>query len=238
MIMNWIGRVFGAKDPSHEAELLLARAARADLPAVLSSMAEAVDSLSAELDRARRYNHAMSVVVLSASPIADVVEHPNGNGNGNGNGSPPHGTLESASLETSLPQVVSLLAAGVLRDVVRKSDIVCYWPSENRFVLALAESDVHSGRKALRRIEELFRSRLRLNVHAGLARFPDDGLTLDALVSKAGIRALEGPSTRRPANGANANGANGANGNGGNGNGRIAARAMRAAEAHEESVTP
>jgi len=215
MIMNWIGRVFGAKHPSHEAEMLLARAARADLPAVLSSMAEAVDSLSAELDRARRYNHALSVVVLSASPVTEVAEHQNGNGT--------HGTLETASLETSLPQVVSLLAAGVLRDVVRKSDIVCYWPSENRFVLALAESDVHSGRKALRRIEELFRSRLRLTVHAGLARFPDDGLTLDALVTRAGVRALEGPSTRRPANG----------------NGRVEPRAeLNAAEAHEESVTP
>ncbi len=199
MIMNWIGRVFGAKDPSHEAELLLSRAPRADLPAVLSTMAEAVDSLSAELDRARRYNHSLSVVVLSASPLMELVEHRDGHPNGN----------EAAALETSLPQVVSLLAAGVLRDVVRKSDIVCYWPSENRFVLALAESDVHSGGKALRRFEELFRSRLRLNVHAGLARFPDDGLTLDALVSKAGIRALEGPSTRRPANGKG-----GANGNG------------------------
>jgi hypothetical protein len=193
MIMNWIGRVFGAKDPSHEAELLIARTARADLPAVLSSMAEAVDSLSAELDRARRYNHSLSVVVLSANPATVVPDHQNGT----------DGTMEGAALETSLPQVVSLLAAGVLRDVVRKSDIVCYWPSENRFVLALAEADVQSGRKALRRIEELFRSRLRLNVHAGLARFPDDGLTLDALVSKAGIRALEGPSTRRPANVAN-----------------------------------
>jgi hypothetical protein len=191
MIMNWIGRVFGAKDPSHEAELLLTRAARADLPAVLSSMADAVESLSAELDRARRYNHSLSIVVLSASPITETTEQKDG----------APGAIDGAALETSLPQVVSLLAAGVLRDVVRKSDIVCYWPSENRFVLALAESDVHSGRKALRRIEELFRSRLRLNVHAGLARFPDDGLTLDALVSRAGIRALEGPSTRRPANG-------------------------------------
>jgi hypothetical protein len=231
MIMNWIGRVFGAKDPSHEAELLLSRAARADLPAVLSSMAEAVDSLSAELDRARRYNHSLSVVVLSASPIPEVAEHRNGSS----------GTIESASLETSLPQVVSLLAAGVLRDVVRKSDIVCYWPSENRFVLALAESDVHSGRKALRRIEELFQSRLRLNVHAGLARFPDDGLTLDALVSRAGIRALEGPSTRRPANGS-ANGSNGSIGsngsNGRNGHAPSPRAEVRAAERQEERVTP
>lgn len=215
MIMNWIGRVFGAKDPSHEAELLLARAARADLPAVLSTMAEAVDSLSAELDRARRYNHSLSVVVLAASPLTEVVEHQNGNGE----------EPDGAALETSLPQVVSLLAAGVLRDVVRKSDIVCYWPSENRFVLALAESDVHSGRKALRRIEELFHSRLRLNVHAGLARFPDDGLTLDALVSRAGIRALEGPSTRRPANERS------------NGNGRASPRPeITAAATHDERV--
>jgi hypothetical protein len=215
MIMNWIGRVFGAKDPSHEAELLLARAARADLPAVLSTMAEAVDSLSAELDRARRYNHSLSVVVLSASPLTELVEQRNGNGDG----------TDAAALETSLPQVVSLLAAGVLRDVVRKSDIVCYWPTENRFVMALAESDVHSARKALRRIEELFRSRLRLNVHAGLARFPDDGLTLDALVSRAGIRALEGPSTRRPANGT------------ANGNGHLSPRPeVRAAASREEKV--
>ena len=217
MIMNWIGRVFGAKDPSHEAELLLSRGARADLPAVLSSMADAVDSLSAELDRARRYNHSLSVVVLSASPITEASDRQNG-------ASP---TIDGAALETSLPQVVSLLAAGVLRDVVRKSDIVCYWPSENRFVLALAESDVHSGRKALRRIEELFRGRLRLNVHAGLARFPDDGLTLDALVSRAGIRALEGPPTRRPAN---------AMTNGRNGHGPRAE--VIAAEQQEERVTP
>jgi len=219
MIMSWIGRVFGAKDPNHEAELLLSRAARADLPAVLSSMADAVEGLSAELDRARRYNHSLSVVVLSASPIAQVSERPNG----------APGTIDGAALETSLPQVVSLLAAGVLRDVVRKSDIVCYWPSENRFVLALAESDVHSGRKALRRIEELFRSRLRLNVHAGLARFPDDGLTLDALVTRAGVRALEGPSTRRPANGAT---------NGRNGHGPTPRAEVRAAEQQEERVTP
>jgi hypothetical protein len=224
MIMNWIGRVFGAKDPSHEAELLLARTARSDLPAVLSSMAEAVDSLSAELDRARRYNHSLSVVVLSASPMTGEPEPQNG----------ADGTPEAAALETSLPQVVSLLAAGVLRDVVRKSDIVCYWPSENRFVLALAESDVHSGRKALRRIEELFRSRLRLHVHAGLARFPDDGLTLDALVTRAGIRALEGPSVRRPANGAN--GTNGTNGR--NGHAPSPRAEIVAAERQEERVTP
>jgi hypothetical protein len=221
MIMNWIGRVFGAKDPSHEAELLLSRGARADLPAVLSSMADAVDSLSAELDRARRYNHSLSVVVLSASPVTDASERQNG----------ASATIDGAALETNLPQVVSLLAAGVLRDVVRKSDIVCYWPSENRFVLALAESDVHSGRKALRRIEELFRSRLRLNVHAGLARFPDDGLTLDALVTRAGIRALEGPSTRRPANGV-------ANGHGKNGHGPTPRAEVLTAEQQEERVTP
>jgi hypothetical protein len=64
-----------------------------------------------------------------------------------------------------------------------------------------------------------------LNVHAGLARFPDDGLTLDALVSKADIRALEGPSTRRPANG--------------NGNGRVSPRPeVSAAATHEEKVGP
>ncbi|MGE0160393.1 MAG: hypothetical protein AB7T31_13365 [Gemmatimonadales bacterium] len=232
MIMNWIGRVFGAKDPSHEAELLLARTARPDLPAVLSSMAEAVDSLSSELDRARRYNHSLSVVVLTASPITGSPEQ-------NGAG----GTFEGAALETSLPQVVSLLAAGVLRDVVRKSDIVCYWPSENRFVMALAESDVHSGRKAIRRIEELFRNRLRLNVHAGLARFPDDGLTLDALVSRAGIRALEGPPTRRPANGTNGtNGTNGAHAaNGKNGHApkpRPEVLVAERQEEQEEKATP
>jgi len=226
MIMNWIGRVFRPKDPSHEAELLLSRAARGDLPSVLSTMAEGVDRLSAELDRARRYNHSLSVVVLSASPITEFVERQNGTGN----------AIEGAALETSLPQVVSLLAAGVLRDVVRKSDIVCYWPSENRFVLALAESDVHSGRKALRRIEELFRTRLRLSVHAGLARFPDDGLTLDALVSKAGIRALEGPPTRRPAH-VNANGNANANAHGNaNGNGRVSPRPQVRAATHEEKV--
>jgi hypothetical protein len=179
MIADWIGRVFAGHASGNGAGSNLEKAARMNEAGVVSSLTDTTDRMTAELDRARRYERALSVAVLSTIPLLEV----NGHGPG-ANGNRAHGAV----LETRLPQVLSLLAAGVLTDIVRGSDVVCYRPSEDLFVLALAESDIEAAKRALFRIGDLFKGRLNLGFRAGLARFPEDGLTLDDLVAKASAR--------------------------------------------------
>jgi hypothetical protein len=171
MIINWIGRVFGRGHTSPSMAAMAPGALVGDFAAPATTIVES-DELADELARARRYERDLSLVVMSASPT--VRESENG------------GRLPSAA--TKLPQMIALLTAVALREVVRQSDVVCYQPAENRFVLALAESDEASAQSAVDRITAHFDAHLRLRVRAGVARFPADAYTLDELVAKAAER--------------------------------------------------
>jgi hypothetical protein len=136
--------------------------------------AHASDQIRGELDRARRYEHPLAVVVLSAtSAVHD----------------PP--AIEErredarALLETRIPQLVSLVTGAVLGEALRDSDIVCYQAERNQLVVALAESNGDDARQAMQRIARLLRGRLGLDMRAGVARFPEDGLTLEDLIVHA-----------------------------------------------------
>jgi hypothetical protein len=133
------------------------------------------DELAAELDRARRYEHDLSVVVLAAR----AANGKNGRAVA-GEGTPPE--------VTKLPQIVALLTAIALRDVLRSSDVVCYQAADNRFILALTESGGDGASAAVARVGEHFRFHLRLGVRAGVATFPADAYTLDELVAIATSR--------------------------------------------------
>lgn len=194
MITNLIGRIFGSTQ-RRTTEALLERMGLDDATHV-GAIVDTFDRLGSELSRARRYEHAFSVAVLSTSPLAAV----SGNGNGDSHAA-KNGNGRAATIETQVPQVVSLLAAAALRELLRESDVVCYQASEDRFVLGLVESDGDASRYALRRIRAVLRTRLNLRVRVGVARFPDDGLTLDDLIAEARGRAAgswakdtEGPS--------------------------------------------
>ncbi len=184
MITRWINRLLGRRDAIYHVGTALDRVRLGDGVAAVSSAAAGVDLLKAELGRARRYEHDLSIVVLSTTPVEEDGSQVNA---ASGNG--------SSIIETHLPQVVSLITAAALREVLRESDVVHYQPSQNRFVLALAESGGEEARGALRRIQSFFRSRLRLEVRAGAARFPEDGLTLDDLIAVAAHRIAELPAS-------------------------------------------
>lgn len=175
MIIEWIGRVFGMGGTGDSTTSMSAGAGLSDLAASTASVVD-TDELAAELARARRYEHPLSTVVLSAHPLR-------GGGLLSGNGRAP-----SVETETKLPQMVALITAVALKEVVRCSDVVCYHAAENRFVLALPESDAEGARSAVDRIREHFRSRFQLGVQAGLAGFPADAYTLDELIATAAAR--------------------------------------------------
>lgn len=177
MLLNWIGQLLGLGEPSTTARTLEPHlwTAATDEPSPLSSLVDSPDMLQMELERARRYERGLSIVVFA-------IERSGSAGNGsNGDGAAHH----SVKVVGGPPQVVALLAAAGLRNMLRQSDVLCYQPTENRFVLALAESDAEQAKKALVRIRETFRERLELRVRAGISRFPDDALTLADLIDVA-----------------------------------------------------
>jgi hypothetical protein len=128
--------------------------------------------LTAELYRARRYRRPLAVVVLTTVPQSDR---------------PAEGKNHEAPilLETRVPQLLSLLAASLMSETLRGTDTVSYQAPQNRFVLGFPESDAGQTRAALSRITSLLRDRLGVEVCTGMARFPEDGVTLDELLARA-----------------------------------------------------
>jgi hypothetical protein len=180
MIINWIGRALGWNDPNgsaasaHPAVQLVDGASPA-----LSSFVDS-DELAAELARARRYERDLAIAVLSTRPLRRAEA---------GNGESP--------TPSNLPQVLALMSAVALREILRQSDVVCFQAARNRFVLGLPESNGEDASRALLRIRSHFRTRLRLRVKTGLARFPADALTLEELITAAEARAELGTAPSR-----------------------------------------
>ena len=88
-------------------------------------------------------------------------------------------------LETHIPGLLSLLAGALLRETLRESDIVAYDPAEDRFVILLAQTDGPRAEQAVTRLDRIVRRRIRVQTRAGVARFPEHGLTLDDLLRSA-----------------------------------------------------
>jgi hypothetical protein len=142
------------------------------------------ERLTRELDRARRYEHPLAVIVLTVTPEGGGGTNGT-NGTKGTNGDATADDLAPVVLETTLPHLVSLLAGATLCEVLRGTDTLYYQAAQDRFVIGLAESGRDEARRALHRVRAIVRSHLRLSAHGGIARFPDDGLTLDGLIAKA-----------------------------------------------------
>lgn len=191
MIADWILRLLGPGRANGEGKgdgvsgTRLPRAAAIGNGASLSPLVDPDDVLAFEFGRARRYERALSIVVVA--PISWPGEHDHDHG------------------PDARPTVLPLLTAAGLREVLRETDIMCYEPQEGRFVLGLTESESAAARSALERARTLFQSRLRIELAIGVAEFPDDGLTLEDLVRAARLqagstRAVEpGPTSPLPA---------------------------------------
>ncbi len=171
---SWIGRLFtqskgvgqenGNGDGHGRAEVQVTRLTPNGNAASLSPLVDPDDVLAFEFGRARRYERALSIVVVS--PLSWPDDH----------GSAP-------------TPIVHLLTAAGLREILRETDIMCHQPLDGSFVLGLTESQGPSARVALERVQALFKSRLRIDLAVGVAQFPNDGLTLDDLIAVARAQA-------------------------------------------------
>jgi hypothetical protein len=75
--------------------------------------------------------------------------------------------------------------AYILRNTVRKSDIVACGPAPNEFVVALAETSKAGALPFVDRFQELMLSSGLMPLRSAVAEFPPDGLTIEDLVSSA-----------------------------------------------------
>jgi GGDEF domain-containing protein len=186
MMMDWLGRVLDRVGVSSGWSL---DASDVNSNGIVTPSSTIVDSdeLASELARARRYEHSLAIVVLSAQPVSMSTAD-----------------SQDAKAGSKLPQMVALMTAMALRETLRHSDVVCYQAAENRFVLGLPESNADDAAQAMDRIRGHFLRRLSVKVDAGIAVFPRDALTLDELVATGAAGATLAELIRPPRTNGNA----------------------------------
>ena len=148
----------------------------------LANRAHFESRVGEEIEKARRYGYPFSILLLDPDRFAALND-----------------TYGRAYADSCL---VSL--AGVLRQSVRKSDLVARLAPGDGFALLLPHQGVEQAKAAAQRIQEAvdthtFPRRRRLSVSLGLATYPVEAIERDALVSLA-VRALDtARAERRPA---------------------------------------
>lgn len=141
-----------------------------------------------ELRRCRRYEHSMSLLVLDvdgASLHRAAVEH----------GRAPADA--DAWFMRRFECTALLLLGWILRDGTRESDFLSYVADRDLYALILPEADSYAAQEAARRLSDLFEQRSTLTVRRGIATFPEEGLTVEALFQHA-CAALRAPKATLP----------------------------------------
>ena len=143
---------------------------------------QAFPRLVKELDRARRYARPLAIMIVAdhrgagpthqSSTGPDVVD----------GASSPARVVPAVSPGSVL---IPVFVASVLREVMREADIITYAAALRRCVVMMPEVNRAEAIRARSRVGELCASRLDFAVRAGIAVFPEDGWTLDDLISNA-----------------------------------------------------
>lgn len=125
-----------------------------------------------EFIRGRRYNH----------PITAVIVEPNQN------------TIHEDSLyqqalieaqQTLRGQYISNKLTQVIEKETRLTDLVVEWDKQGRFVIVCPETTAESSTKLLERLQNSIKDTLGISISYGIASFPNDARTFDAVLEKA-----------------------------------------------------
>jgi hypothetical protein len=131
--------------------------------------------LAREVTRARRYQRPLSFVIAK-------VEDPHRQELGASDVT--LGIRRQAELEGRLAAAV---AGRIVRDALREGDLLAYDAAQNHYILALPEADKTHAVQLANRLQALVWERMRLQLRAGVTEFPADGVTIEELLTKAGV---------------------------------------------------
>jgi GGDEF domain-containing protein len=130
---------------------------------------EAYPQLTAELRRARRYEHALALVMISATPQASRAHK---------------SFIPAASRVVDTPS--AHLRLGVfLRSVLREFDILVGSPADRCYAVLMPETDKEHAHQATTRFRSEFLKQAEIDLRVGCAVFPSDALAVDELFRRA-----------------------------------------------------
>ncbi len=127
--------------------------------------------LTAELERARRYHHSLTVTVLTV----DMEQHRQKNSN----------LINLMGNSEVASQFFFSLVSSILRDNVRGSDMVTYDVTNDHYVLLFPEARLAAAEQAMQRLRKFVLQRSKVLLRFGIAEYPADGLILQDLVGLA-----------------------------------------------------
>jgi GGDEF domain-containing protein len=143
----------------------------ANLPAALPTYRAALAQMTAELERARRYQHTFAVAVLGL----DDERHNRGN----------HDSIILSAKPALASRFFFSLASSLIRDNLRGCDLIACDATNERLALLLPESSTRTAEQAILRLNRLVRHRAGARLRFGIAEFPADGLIIEHLFDHA-----------------------------------------------------
>lgn len=155
-----------------EAEVLRAWVGR------VPSLHDALPPILVELRRARRHERPASLLVVG--PETPLREGPAA--------APRRGgsrRRERSPAPSRAPHVDLFVLGLLLRETIRETDQLALAVEDRLYVLLLPETADSEGREVASRLVRASKGRLPLPARAGLAAFPDDGFTIEDLLTKA-----------------------------------------------------
>lgn len=169
-------------------------ALRGRLASILT-LQELRPALEGELRRSRRYERPLALLTLvpdiaAATSIGSPVP---GNGNGRGHGDDSGNGRHPIAAAPYATQLRFLLLGSILCGTLRESDIVGYVAERHEFCALLPECDAAAATRMVQRLHRIYFERTGDGVRAGIARFPEDGLTLDDLLAQARVALMLAP---------------------------------------------
>ena len=170
-------------------------ALRGRLTSILT-LQELRPAFEGELRRSRRYERPLALLTLVpdvAAATANDSATRNGNGNGGGHGVDRGNGRHHLPATPYATQLRFLLLGSILCGTLRESDIVGYVAERHEFCALLPECDTAAATRMVERLHRIYFERTGDGVRAGIARFPDDGLTLDDLLAQARVALMLAP---------------------------------------------
>jgi hypothetical protein len=141
---------------------------------------EALPALSAEMNRARRYQRPLSMAVVQFEESAGSVKDKLGISTGNS----AHGDGLANCHPACYPELlVALLLGAILKDSLRATDLLSYDTDTGWYVIMMPELTGLQAHRAAERLNRLVLTRIFTPIRVGIAQFPRDGLTLEELVT-------------------------------------------------------
>lgn len=158
---------------------------------VVPSYREMHGSFTRELDRVRRYDRALSILVLK---LEDLRTPEGSLGLLGSNGSTPD--EERDSLLSATRHVMFWNVGYALVDLLRETDLAACDMSHRRYVVLLPEAGEELANLAAQRIEQRIHDAIGVSVRKGVAVYRSDGLTVGDLVRAATSKCDRTPAAR------------------------------------------